>query len=196
VVVDIESWISPLLLLAKYLILHETYFVLADREWILVRDYTQELNAINTYKYDQATLMTVLHQIVYNKRYSHYVDSSYPYIAYVNQLQHDLAALKRCKSNCAFYYAQRMGFVDSLILNLEWMRAAFDPYYRSEILQKQHYELQQQRIAMEAERIRLQAAWEIEKWKQRERELQLRMEELEHERAAVNSQIIVSIDLR
>ena len=182
---------------------HAPFFELAQIEWNVAKEYSQEISAVETYKYNAYALNAQLDRIVRSKKYS----SKYEYISYVNSVESRLSALRKARNACKYMYASRFEWVDALMQNLEYIRAAVDVAYKAQLLQKQRDDIEAERKKLEQERIRLQQQYYHNqaqqfdmqnKWERRCKELDATLvrvnnELLQHEQVITQLQVNITI---
>lgn len=193
---NITAYLPSITLFKNYIERHGAFFALAEAEWDAFKQYQDELKVIEMYQYNAYALQQELHRIACSKK-SSYV---YPYVAYVQSLDHHINCMRTNRKAAKYMYTDRFAWSDALIQNLEYIRITIDAAYKTQLLQKQRDDieaerrrLEQERERLKIERERLQAEYyrnESQRYHmQREQEWQRHCKQLENDLARINNEL-------
>lgn len=148
------SWVSlELSALYQYLCVdHATYFKMAEKEWILYREYSQEITVLEQSTYNTAQLEREL-SVLISQRFS---QARYPFMTYQSFLHEEISALTHIrKAVDAYRYPERCAWTDGLLCTLNRLAAIVEPWYRYQLSQYEADEIERKKFELEREKIAL-----------------------------------------
>lgn len=154
-VFKVDQFLPSISCFADYLDYHKSYFSLYEFEARLYKYYDAELRIVKSGAYAHVMAYDLRQAIVW--RYSGY---RYPFITFIDGLSGDISSLKSRIRSAGYCYTERIGFADSLLYSLDWMKriALADDRYAHEVYQAEQERLERLRIEALQEQARIEQA--------------------------------------
>lgn len=142
-------------LFSDYLDYHKNYFSLYDCESRIYKYYDTELRIVKNDLHGNTAAYDLRQAIVW--RHSGY---KYPFIKFIDGLNGDISSLKSYIRSAGYCYAERIGFANSLLSSLDWIKriALADDRYAHEVYQAEQERLERLRIEALQEQARIEQA--------------------------------------
>lgn len=149
----ITAFLPNLLLLRDFLKHHKSYFTLFELESSLLYRYNQELNALNSYPYDQIRLNELFHRCImmhHNNNRSHY-----PYISYADMISDDIDELNYTIGRLAYNYAERIYYAQDLYNKLGAIKGIVvsAKQYHTELIEREKAQRRDQQLAIQQQQL-------------------------------------------
>lgn len=154
-VFKVDQFLPRISLFSDYLDYHKSYFSLYDCESRIYKYYDTELRIVKNDVYGNAAAYDLRQAIVW--RHS---GSRYPFIKFVDGLSGDISSLKSHIRSAGYCYSERIGFANSLLSSLDWIKriALADDRYAHELYQAEQERLERLRIEALQEQARIEQA--------------------------------------
>lgn len=138
----------------SYLIKHSDYFDLVQKNRMIERAYSKEINALENNRNDEQTIHKFLTSLIM----SNAKKNRYPYIAYIEKLSKDLDALTKSLDESVHSYPAAQRSAQNLKEYLECIHSLIIIHnaYHNELQERERIRLKEQKIALEKEKVRAQ----------------------------------------
>lgn len=169
---------------------HASFYALSWQEGKLQQYYASELDLLNA-GYSQAKLGYKLKDCVI----AHNRWATYPYSAFIERLESDIASLHRLLNRLVYHYPSRIAYVHHLIESLDYIRFVIvaDSAYSREVFAKQQAELE--KIRRSAARERAEAEWARMEAKRAHFDARYERQKLLHEKGKQECDVTFTIKL-